>query len=267
MTDRKKIEEVLARLERAHKMGVSSAEAAPDSTSWGEGAVAIRALLADNDYFREMPSLAVYVQAQKDAQALAKVRVAMAKIADAAVVLDNGMFRIEGTGEYFDVAVTEDAVNEIREALEQAEAPDEGAPAASTEEPGEQVFYLEDGQWVLFQLFENDQPRLGKVQNLIMEVPYDRYRVTLWSPALGRLAKYPETWNRRFLRPATDEDLATFHVVEEAAPAAGTAKYAMPPESDGHEHLPIQHRDGKPPWCKECGLDAYFREPKSRFDR
>lgn len=32
-------------------------------------------------------------------------------------------------------------------------------------------------------------------------------------------------------------------------------------------HKPIQHRDGKPPWCKECGLTADYRIPPSRFDR
>jgi hypothetical protein len=34
-----------------------------------------------------------------------------------------------------------------------------------------------------------------------------------------------------------------------------------------HDHKPVQHRDGRPPWCNECGLTASFHEPKGRFDR
>lgn len=30
-------------------------------------------------------------------------------------------------------------------------------------------------------------------------------------------------------------------------------------------HKPIQHRDGKPPWCRECGLTANGTVPKSRI--
>jgi hypothetical protein len=33
------------------------------------------------------------------------------------------------------------------------------------------------------------------------------------------------------------------------------------------EHKPVQHRDGKPPWCKRCGLTADFQTPVSRFAR
>lgn len=33
------------------------------------------------------------------------------------------------------------------------------------------------------------------------------------------------------------------------------------------QHAPVQHRDGKPPWCNECGLTADFTEPVSRFTR
>lgn len=120
MTRRDEVEALLVELDDSNTISSDKNERA---------AKAIRSLLADNDYFREMPSLAVYVQALRDADALRKIRIAMAKIADAAVMLDNGMFRIEGTGEYYDVAVAEDAVNEIREALELAEARDEVAPA------------------------------------------------------------------------------------------------------------------------------------------
>lgn len=34
-----------------------------------------------------------------------------------------------------------------------------------------------------------------------------------------------------------------------------------------HEHKPVQHRDGKPPWCKGCGLTAEGRVPVSRIGR
>lgn len=32
-------------------------------------------------------------------------------------------------------------------------------------------------------------------------------------------------------------------------------------------HKPVQHRDGKPPWCRECGLDKNYQEPISIFNR
>lgn len=32
-----------------------------------------------------------------------------------------------------------------------------------------------------------------------------------------------------------------------------------------HIHAPIQHRDGKPPWCHVCGLTADLRVPVSRI--
>ena len=31
------------------------------------------------------------------------------------------------------------------------------------------------------------------------------------------------------------------------------------------DHKPVQHRDGKPPWCKTCGLTAQYTVPVSRF--
>lgn len=30
-------------------------------------------------------------------------------------------------------------------------------------------------------------------------------------------------------------------------------------------HRPVQHRDGKPPWCNDCGLTAEYAEPVSRL--
>lgn len=37
------------------------------------------------------------------------------------------------------------------------------------------------------------------------------------------------------------------------------------PESDSHDHKPVQHRDGKEPWCRVCTLTADFREPVSKI--
>ena len=36
---------------------------------------------------------------------------------------------------------------------------------------------------------------------------------------------------------------------------------------DCPDHRPVQHRDGKPPWCKACGLTACGTEPIGFFDR
>ncbi len=32
------------------------------------------------------------------------------------------------------------------------------------------------------------------------------------------------------------------------------------------DHRPIQHRDGKPPWCHQCGLTQGYAIPRSRFE-
>lgn len=32
-----------------------------------------------------------------------------------------------------------------------------------------------------------------------------------------------------------------------------------------HDHRPVQHRDGKPPWCKVCGLTEDGETPASRI--
>jgi hypothetical protein len=34
-----------------------------------------------------------------------------------------------------------------------------------------------------------------------------------------------------------------------------------------HVHAPVQHRDGKPPWCRVCGLTANGTVPESRFGK
>lgn len=37
--------------------------------------------------------------------------------------------------------------------------------------------------------------------------------------------------------------------------------------AEKHEHKPVQHRDGKPPWCPICGLTADMTVPVSRFEK
>lgn len=34
-----------------------------------------------------------------------------------------------------------------------------------------------------------------------------------------------------------------------------------------HDHKPVQHRDGREPWCKVCGLNRNHEEPHSRLGR
>lgn len=34
---------------------------------------------------------------------------------------------------------------------------------------------------------------------------------------------------------------------------------------EAHEHKPVQHRDGKAPWCNVCRLDAGFNKPYDSF--
>ncbi|WQY99798.1 hypothetical protein [Microbacterium phage MO526] len=33
-----------------------------------------------------------------------------------------------------------------------------------------------------------------------------------------------------------------------------------------HDHRPVQHRDGREPWCRVCGLNADGNAPASRFE-
>ena len=33
------------------------------------------------------------------------------------------------------------------------------------------------------------------------------------------------------------------------------------------DHQPRQHRDTRPPWCKNCGLTKDFKKPKGIFDK
>lgn len=63
--------------------------------------------------------------------------------------------------------------------------------------------------------------------------------------------------------------LAHFHMREDGSVYDNYAgEEIVPPlEKRIHDHKPVQHRDGKPPWCKECGLTASFQTPKSVFHK
>lgn len=74
------------------------------------------------------------------------------------------------------------------------------------------------------------QKALFGVLNECYDLPYDRF-IEIF-PALEKLVAGSSP------RP-----------VIQSAPAA-----SAPDES--HEHLPVQHRDGKPPWCNVCRRTA-----------
>ena len=42
---------------------------------------------------------------------------------------------------------------------------------------------------------------------------------------------------------------------------------AITPQPGCPTHRPVQHRDGKVPWCHACGLTADYQEPGSLFAR
>mgnify|MGYP003585571553 CR=1 FL=1 len=56
-------------------------------------------------------------------------------------------------------------------------------------------------------------------------------------------------------------------LVELGFSSTGARCYGVNIMSDCQDHRPVQHRDGKPPWCKTCGLTAYGVEPVGLFDR
>lgn len=61
-------------------------------------------------------------------------------------------------------------------------------------------------------------------------------------------------------------DPADFPAMRAALEAAAVVPVQTPPTSTCGDHRPVQHRDGKPPWCKSCGLTASFAVPHSRFE-
>jgi len=62
------------------------------------------------------------------------------------------------------------------------------------------------------------------------------------------------------------EDLkALRRIVDEQEAREAEPIEAGEPECD--EHAPVQHRDGREPWCKKCGLTKAGRKPVSRLGR
>lgn len=95
--------------------------------------------------------------------------------------------------------------------------------------------------------------------------------VGLWHEVMGYLAAAVEDG-----RPLTADALAymrerkmalvvrpSMAVLAGDPPANGPGKHAKPIPCDNHE--PRQHRDGRRPWCRNCGLDAAGEVPPSRF--
>lgn len=56
-------------------------------------------------------------------------------------------------------------------------------------------------------------------------------------------------------RTGSKQELATTHIerVKDAAP------------NTEHTHTPVQHRDGKEPWCKTCELNKNHETPTSNL--
>lgn len=64
-------------------------------------------------------------------------------------------------------------------------------------------------------------------------------------------------------RRRADVEAAREKIAERSEPVTGEPEGAEPlPE---HDHRPVQHRDGRAPWCRVCGLDADYNAPASRF--
>ncbi|QDH91674.1 hypothetical protein QDA01_gp15 [Microbacterium phage Cinna] len=64
-------------------------------------------------------------------------------------------------------------------------------------------------------------------------------------------------------RRRADVEAVREQIAERAEPVTGEPEGAEP--LPAHEHLPVQHRDGREPWCPTCGLNAYYNAPHSRF--
>lgn len=46
-----------------------------------------------------------------------------------------------------------------------------------------------------------------------------------------------------------------------------THQEATMPKIKCENHKPVQHRDGKPPWCKKCGLTEGGNKPEWQFGK
>lgn len=61
-----------------------------------------------------------------------------------------------------------------------------------------------------------------------------------------------------FTQPEVRVELAV-----EKNPGGALFQLILPPSD--HDHVPIQHRDGKQPWCKVCGLTGELKVPESKL--
>ncbi len=84
-------------------------------------------------------------------------------------------------------------------------------------------------------------------------VPVPLHTLTYAATALEGSADNGDRYAARQIREA---------IAQHPSPEAYAA---TKPES--HAHKPVQHRDGKPPWCHACGLTADGQMPVSRFHR
>lgn len=110
-------------------------------------------------------------------------------------------------------ALIEEARQHYKEGLELSPGRAEEGILEDAWDDEPEKFIPSEGQWIVFDNLGYE--RLGRVLNCIMRPPYEVFRVHPWGTRIGRLAKNPESWSRRFMRPATNEDLNRFRVPEE----------------------------------------------------
>lgn len=86
------------------------------------------------------------------------------------------------------------------------------AEEGSLEDGEPEEFEPQQGQWVVTQGV--GRSRMAKVVKRV-RLSFDTYRIYLWDHDKLRLGKTLETYNVRFLRPATTADLNRYRVPEE----------------------------------------------------
>ena len=74
-----------------------------------------------------------------------------------------------------------------------------------------------------------------------------------------------EAWDAAFGPLYERDQSAEMRVLAGVLRAVYDGLHGLKP--DTHEHTPVQHRDGKRPWCKVCGFDADGNAPKGIFER
>lgn len=80
------------------------------------------------------------------------------------------------------------------------------------------------------------------------------------------------------LRQSQIDRASALHIRHRDSGECGVCRVAWPcetalalkpsqPKVSCARHAPVQHRDGKPPWCPACGLTADGQEPVSPFSK